>query len=123
MKVSALQLPAPSPLLARSQTVSDKCALISARTKAVLAAKKAQGVKLGNPHFAETIGRAHAASRAIADQFAANVLTVIREIQKSGISTLRDIAAALNARGVRTARWSMGPVDGVGRITPRDRRD
>jgi len=49
--------------------------LISARTKAVLAAKKAQGVKLGNPHFAETIGRAHAASRAIADQFAANVLT------------------------------------------------
>jgi DNA invertase Pin-like site-specific DNA recombinase len=79
-------------------------ALISARTKAALAAKKAQGVKLGNPRAAETVGRAHAAARAAADQFAANVLPIVREIQASGLSTLRDIAKALNARGVRTAR-------------------
>jgi DNA invertase Pin-like site-specific DNA recombinase len=79
-------------------------ALISARTKAALAVKKAQGVKLGNPRAAETIGRAHAAARAAADRFAANVLPVVREIQSSGATTLDAIAEALNARGVRTAR-------------------
>ena len=83
--------------------------LISARTKAALAAKKAQGVKLGNPRAAETIGRAHAATRAAADRFAANVLPIIREIQKTGAAnTLREIAAALNARGIHTATWPLG---------------
>src|SRR5690349_19665693 len=79
-------------------------ALISARTKAALAAKKAQGVKLGNPRAAETIGRAHAALRAEANQFATNVLPIVHAIQRSGLSSLRQIAEALNARGVRTAR-------------------
>lgn len=79
-------------------------ALISARTKAALAAKKAQGAKLGNPRAAETIGRAHAAARDAADHFAANVLPIVREIQAAGMTTLRDIAAALNARGIRTVR-------------------
>jgi DNA invertase Pin-like site-specific DNA recombinase len=78
--------------------------LISARTKAALAAKKAQGVKLGNPRAAEAAVKAHAATRAGADQFAANMLPIVREIQASGLTTLRDIAAALNARGVHTAR-------------------
>jgi hypothetical protein len=78
--------------------------LISARTKAALAAKKAQGVKLGNPRAAETVGRAHEANRAAADQFAANVLPIVRTIQASGITSLAGIAQALNARGVRTAR-------------------
>ena len=35
---------------------------------------------------------------------AANVLPIIREIRKAGASTLRDIADALNARGIQTAR-------------------
>ena len=79
-------------------------ALISARTRAALQAKKAQGVKLGNPRAAEAAVKAHAAKRAQADQFAANVLPIVREIQSSGVTTLREIAAALNARGVHTAR-------------------
>ncbi len=79
-------------------------ALISARTKAALAAKKAAGAKLGNPRAAETIGKAHAANRAAANQFAANILPIIREIQAAGQTTLREIAASLNARGVRTVR-------------------
>jgi DNA invertase Pin-like site-specific DNA recombinase len=79
-------------------------ALISARTKAALAAKKAAGAKLGNPHAAETIGKAHAANRAAANQFAANILPIIREIQVAGQTTLREIATSLNARGVRPAR-------------------
>jgi hypothetical protein len=45
-----------------------------------------------------------AANRTAADAFARNVLPVIREIQNSGASTSRAIAAALNARGVPTAR-------------------
>jgi DNA invertase Pin-like site-specific DNA recombinase len=79
-------------------------ALITARTKAALAAKKAQGVKVGNPRAAETIARAHAAHRAVAAEFAANVLPIVKEIQAAGLTTMRAIAAALNARGVRTAR-------------------
>ena len=79
-------------------------ALISARTKAALAAKKTQGAKLGNPRAAETVGRAHAANRAAADQFASNVLPTVREIQASGAISFAAIAKALNARGARTAR-------------------
>jgi DNA invertase Pin-like site-specific DNA recombinase len=78
--------------------------LISARTKAALAVKKAQGVKLGNPWAPEAAMKAHAAARGAADQFAANVLPIVREIQASGLMTLRDIAQVLNSRGVHTAR-------------------
>jgi hypothetical protein len=39
-----------------------------------------------------------------ADKFAANVLPIIREAQKAGATSLREIAAALNAHGVATAR-------------------
>jgi len=42
-------------------------ALISTRTKAALAAKKAAGAKLGNPTAAEAAVKAHAANRAAAD--------------------------------------------------------
>ena len=45
----------------------------------------------------ETIGAA-------ADNHATNVLPIIREIRKAGATTLREIADALNARGVATAR-------------------
>ena len=96
--------------------------LISARTKAALAAKKAQGVKLGNPRAAETVGRAHAANRAAADHFAANVLPIVREIQASGLTTLREIAAALNARGVRTARGGAWHSSTVHNLLTRERR-
>jgi len=79
-------------------------ALISARTKAALAAKKARGAKLGNPRAADAAVKAHAANRAAADRFAANILPIVSDIQAAGQTSLREIAAALNARGVRTAR-------------------
>ena len=41
---------------------------------------------------------------ATADQHAANVLPVIQAIRRAGATTLREIAEALNARGVATAR-------------------
>src|SRR6266550_4492696 len=96
--------------------------LISARTKAALAAKKAAGAKLGNPRAAETIGRAHDAARAVADQFAANVLPIVREIPASGLTTLRDIAGALNARGIRTARGGAWHSSTVRNLLMRDKR-
>jgi DNA invertase Pin-like site-specific DNA recombinase len=82
---------------------------VSQRTKDALAAAKAQGVKLGNPRLAESVAEANAARVEAADRFAANVLPIIREIQASGVSSLRGVAKALIARGIKTARggeWS-----------------
>jgi DNA invertase Pin-like site-specific DNA recombinase len=79
-------------------------ALISGRTKSALAAAKAKGVKLGNPHIEAAQEAAVAAVRAEADRAAGNVLPIIAEIRKSGATTLRAIAEALNARGVPTPR-------------------
>jgi DNA invertase Pin-like site-specific DNA recombinase len=90
--------------------------LISARTKAALAAKKAQGVKLGNPRAAEASLAARKAVGEQADAFAANVLPIIREVQAAGVTALAGIAEALNARGVKTARggdWHASSVRNV----------
>jgi DNA invertase Pin-like site-specific DNA recombinase len=79
-------------------------ALIAGRTKSALAAAKAKGVKLGNPNIEAAQGVAVAAVKAEADRAAANVLPIIAEIRKSGATTLRAIAEALNARGIPTPR-------------------
>jgi DNA invertase Pin-like site-specific DNA recombinase len=80
-------------------------ALISERTRAALAAKKAQGVLLGNrTNLPEASAKGRAASRAAADRFAANVLPVVRQLQEAGVTGLLGLAAALNERGVRTPR-------------------
>jgi DNA invertase Pin-like site-specific DNA recombinase len=79
-------------------------ALISERTKAALKAAKARGTRLGNPRLAEAAARGVASSKAAADQFAANILPVIREIQAGGAKSANAIATALNKRGISTAR-------------------
>ena len=79
--------------------------LISDRTRAALAAKKAQGAALGNrTNLGDAQAKGATANKAAAETFAANVLPVVRQIQASGATTLRAIAEALNARGIRTAR-------------------
>ncbi len=78
--------------------------MISARTKAALAAARARGQTLGNPRLSEARAIAHAASRAGADAHADAVMPAIREAQAAGAKSLREIAAALNARGIATAR-------------------
>ena len=79
--------------------------LIADRTRVALLAKKAQGVRLGNPtNLAEAGAKGAATQRAEADVFAAKVLPIVRMIQSEGATTLRAIAAGLNERGVRTAR-------------------
>jgi DNA invertase Pin-like site-specific DNA recombinase len=79
--------------------------LISQRTRAALAAKKAQGARLGNrTNLADAQHKGQEALKAGADQFAANTLPVIEQIRKTGATSLQAISDALNARGVRTAR-------------------
>lgn len=79
-------------------------ALISERTKAALRAAKARGTRLGNPRLAEAAARGVASCKAEADQFAANIVPVIREIQAGGVKSANAIASALNKRGISTAR-------------------
>lgn len=85
--------------------------VIAERTKAALAARKAQGARLGNP---ESAADAAALGRKVqisgADRFAANVLPVIRA---TGITSFGGIADVLNARGIPTARggrWHVSTV-------------
>ena len=78
--------------------------IISARTSAALKAAKARGKRLGNPKLSEARQHAVQARMEKADRYSANVLPVIREIQRGGIQSLRGIARALAARGVPTAR-------------------
>jgi DNA invertase Pin-like site-specific DNA recombinase len=77
---------------------------ISKRTREALAAAKSRGVQLGNPRLAEASAIAIAASKEAADRFAANVAPIIKQIQASGVSSLRGVARTLSARGVKTAR-------------------
>src|SRR4051794_23970318 len=92
-------------------------ALISARTKDALTAAKARGVRLGNPRNLDAAGRVGREALAHrADQHAANVLPLIDDIRRQGATSLREIAAQLTARGVRTARggaWTATAVKNV----------
>jgi DNA invertase Pin-like site-specific DNA recombinase len=82
---------------------------ISERTRRALLQAKERGTKLGGPKRLEASALGAAANKANAERFAANVIPIIREIQASGVTTLRGVARALNARGVPSARgvpWS-----------------
>jgi DNA invertase Pin-like site-specific DNA recombinase len=87
--------------------------MISARTKAALAAAKRRGVKLGGDHGARLTAKqraAGAAARQAQAQGRANDLTdTVKDIQASGATTLRAIADGLDDRGIPAARggsWS-----------------
>jgi len=104
--------------------------MIAARTKAALAQAKKRGVKLGGrrrkiigtdargkPVYGKVAngsakGRASAtaAVQQRADARASDIAPTIKAIQAAGHTSLRAIAAALNAQGIPTARgqgtWS-----------------
>jgi DNA invertase Pin-like site-specific DNA recombinase len=96
--------------------------LISERTKAALAVRKAQGRRLGNPR---NLGEAGATGRSIladnADAFAANVLPTIESLRTAGITDLRGLASALNARAVPTSRGGRWHVSNIRNVLRRGR--
>ena len=94
-------------------------ALISTRTRQALTAAKARGVTLGNPRLHVARKTAVEAVRAEAERYAANVLPIIREAQKAGASTLRQVAEALNARGIPTARGGRWYAQSIANILER----
>ena len=79
-------------------------ALIAGRTKAALGAAKARGIRLGNPKIGAARALAVKTIKTEADRAASNVLPIIEDIRRSGARTLRQIADALNSRGVPTPR-------------------
>jgi DNA invertase Pin-like site-specific DNA recombinase len=94
--------------------------LISERTKAALASRKTTGMKLGNPtNTAEAAAKGRKISIDEADRFAQIVLPIIATIQRSGITSLRGLAIALNNPGVRTARNGQWQVSNVRNILAR----
>lgn len=91
--------------------------MISARTRAALAVRKAQGVKLGNrTNLSEAQAKGAAAVKREANAFAANVLPIIEQIKASGATSYNAIAKALNDRAVRTAKggtWAAATVRNI----------
>jgi len=100
--------------------------LISERTKAALAQARARGVRLGNPRLQpgtrEQALQAAAAKRRQAADRAAQVRPYIEAARKAGCTMLAQLAAALNARGVRTARGAPWHAASVWRVLDRDAR-
>ncbi len=99
---------------------------ISRRTREALAAAKARGVKLGNPHGAAALRRAGKGGAALrqavtanADAFAQSLAPVLVDLQSQGITTLRQIAGALNERGVLTRRGGRWHVSNVRNLLAR----
>ena len=82
--------------------------MISARTKAALAAAKKRGVKLGGFRGTKITRKARQAGWAAvsrrADDRAADLVPVLDELRAVGITSLAGIARALSARGIPTAR-------------------
>ena len=79
--------------------------LIAERTKAALQAKRNTGAILGNrTNLAEAQRKGLRERLRRADQFAANILPVIRDVQATGAISYTAIADALNMRGIATAR-------------------
>jgi DNA invertase Pin-like site-specific DNA recombinase len=97
--------------------------LISERTKAALAAKKASGHRLGNPR---NIGAAGVLGRtmqiAVADQFVEGLMPVVQAIRGSGAATLEAITVALNQRGIRSARGGRWHASSVANLLARASR-
>src|SRR5262249_43181155 len=101
--------------------------MISARTKAALAAARMRGVKLGGARKKHGLTPGvRAAGRQVlrhrADARAADLAATVGELRANGTTSLRGIAAALNERCIPTPRGSRWSGVQVARLLGRLRR-
>jgi DNA invertase Pin-like site-specific DNA recombinase len=94
--------------------------MISARTKAALAAAKRRGVKLGGDRGARLTAKARAAGRGVLQERAraraVDLAPTISELQAAGCESLRAIAAGLDKRGIPAARGGKWSAQQVARL-------
>ncbi|QJP17366.1 recombinase family protein [Starkeya sp. ORNL1] len=97
--------------------------MISARTKAALEIARSRGAQLGNPgnlsHQDHGRERGRARRTQIAEHRALDLAPVIADARAGGATSLREIAAVLNARGIPTARGSTWSAVQVSRVLAR----
>src|SRR5688572_512991 len=88
--------------------------LISERTRAALAAKRATGAKLGNPTNIVEAGKiGRRVQVAAADRLVTDLLPLLTAIQATGLTTLEAMTQSLNQRGIRSphgGRWHASSV-------------
>jgi len=90
--------------------------MIGSRTKAALAAKKAQGVVLGNrTNLAEAQAKGQAANAARAAEFAAKVVPTILHLRSQGM-TYDQVAEELTARNIATLNGATWHKSTIGRL-------
>lgn len=98
--------------------------IISARTKAALAARKARGLPLGTPrdlsaYAASAAAAGHAAQLAIAKKRAEDIASQIEAARSDGCTSLRQVAEWLNDQGIVTPRgklWTAAAVRNAERV-------
>jgi hypothetical protein len=84
-----------------------------------IAAANARGQVLGGPRLAEARAISHARLKVGAEAHADAVMPMIREAQAAGAKSLRQIAVALNGRGIATARGGKWEAQTVANILRR----
>jgi DNA invertase Pin-like site-specific DNA recombinase len=97
--------------------------LISERTKAALAAKRAAGATLGNPANAvEAAKLGRHVQVAAAEQFVREMLPLLAAIRAAGATTIGATAKALNQRGIRSPRGGQWHASSVSNLLARAQR-
>jgi hypothetical protein len=96
--------------------------LISERTRAALAIRKASGAKLGNPINIQHAGQIGRASAIMAADDHARSLPLLRPLGKEGVDNIGAITTALNEPPVPTSRGARLHVSSVANLLARTQK-